>query len=91
MKNRTRIETTIETHEVWIVRSPQTRVKTLCVECAEQAVMLTPEETAALVGISLRAVYHRVEAGGMHFIEAADGSLLLCPATFMRGGEEPRR
>jgi hypothetical protein len=84
MDFRKSIEAIIETHEVWIIRRSHTKETKLCKECADQAPMLTPEEVAELSGISVRAVYRQVEAGNVHFSEAAGGSLLLCCASFMK-------
>ena len=81
MKNGRRIETTIETHQVWIVRRQASR-RGWCVDCAEDpVVMLTPEEAAALAGVSLRAIYRSVEEGRTHFQETPDGRLLVCLAS----------
>ena len=40
--------------------------------------MLTPEQAAAVAGVTVRAVNRRVEDGSVHFLETADGRLLLC-------------
>ena len=40
--------------------------------------MLNPEEASALAGVTTRHVYRLVEAGRVHFREAAGGSLLVC-------------
>ena len=40
--------------------------------------MVTPEEAAAIAGISVRSIYARVEAHSVHFVETPDGLLLLC-------------
>ena len=40
--------------------------------------MITPEAAAALAGVTVRSIYARVEAEGVHFLETLDGLLLLC-------------
>jgi hypothetical protein len=40
--------------------------------------MVTPEQAAAIVGSSVRAVNQSVEAGRVHFLETPDGGLLVC-------------
>ena len=40
--------------------------------------MLTPEQAAAVAGVTVRAVNRRVEDGSVHFLETADGRLLVC-------------
>ena len=80
MRSRRRTETTIETHEVWVVRR-RSGGPAWCEECAGQRGMLTPEEAATLARVSPRAIYKWVEAGRLHFTETADGALLVCPAS----------
>ena len=75
MKRRT--EVTIEFDEV-IVRRHQAIALGWCAACAEQVQMLTPAVAAAAAGVSIRTIYRRVEAGGLHFKEANDGVLLIC-------------
>ena len=76
-----RTETIIETHEVWVVRKPAGPPAAWCLECAGHPPLLTPEEAAALSGLSLRAIFRLIEAGGVHFLETAGDSLLVCPAS----------
>jgi len=40
--------------------------------------MVTPERAARLCGTAPRAIYRRIEAGDLHFAEAANGFLLVC-------------
>jgi hypothetical protein len=49
-----------------------------CSACSSEAVMVTPEQAAAIVGSSVRAVNQSVEAGQVHFLETPDGGLLVC-------------
>ena len=83
MNRRKRIEATIETHEIWVIRRRQRTMPAVCSVCADWRGMLTPEAAAALAGVSLRTIYRRVEAGGVHFMEAADGGLLICLASLL--------
>ena len=76
-----RTETIIETHEVWVVRRPAGPFSAWCPDCEGRPPMLTPEEAAGLSGLSLRAIFRLVEAGGVHFLETACGRLFVCPAT----------
>jgi hypothetical protein len=88
VKTRRRTETTVEAHEVWVVRGAGRAFAERCHECAGRAVMLTPEDAATLTGITPRTLYRWVEAGRVHFREAADGSLLICLAS-LPAGEPP--
>ena len=81
MKRKKRTETTIETHEVWILRRSGRKSPSLCDTCADYAGMLTPEEVARLRNVSTRTVYQWVEAGHPHFTELPDGRLLICLAS----------
>jgi hypothetical protein len=40
--------------------------------------MVTPEEAANIARVTVRSLYARVEAEGVHFLETADGLLLIC-------------
>ena len=85
MKRKKRTETTIETHEVWILRRSGRKSQELCNTCPDYAEMLTPEEIAKLRNVSARTVYQWVEAGHPHFTELIDGRLLICLASLPAG------
>ena len=76
MKKRTKI--TIETHRVQIIRRRKQAVQAWCPECSATVPMLTPEEAAALVNVTSRTIYRRVETGELHFTETPEGALLIC-------------
>jgi excisionase family DNA binding protein len=80
-----RTETTIESHEVWVIRRARRVSPEWCDLCAGQAGMLTPDEAALWKGVSTRTVYRWVEGGRLHFTEMADGSLLICLASLAAG------
>lgn len=40
--------------------------------------MVTVDEAASLKRVSARAIYRWIEDGELHFIETADGRLLIC-------------
>lgn len=50
----------------------------LCEECGRQVQMVRPGQAAILTRISAREVYHLVDAGEIHFLETAEGLLLIC-------------
>ncbi len=80
-KSRRRTETTIETREVWVVRSPMPRSPVWCPECAGRSLMLAPEEAARMINANPRTVYRWVEGGQAHFRESENGWLLVCLAS----------
>lgn len=79
---RRKTVTTIETHEFWIIRRPFAGFPTtLCALC--DSPMLTPHEAALRAGVSQRTIYRWVEEGLIDFVEAADGSVLVCLAPLL--------
>jgi hypothetical protein len=39
---------------------------------------VTPDEAAAMARVKPRAIYRRLEAGDLHFVEDGDGALWIC-------------
>lgn len=76
-----RTEIFIETHETWVSKRPVGRAPAWCFDCLSQPEMFTPEELAHVSGLSLRTICRLIERGRIHFIETADGGLLVCPAS----------
>jgi len=77
--NKRKTKTTIEIHQVYVIRPPGNLNPVRCSECAmADAWMVTPEEAATVTGLTLRRIYARVEAGTLHYQERGDGSLLVC-------------
>lgn len=75
---RKRTVTTVEIVERVVVSAARTdSPRRPCPVCAGAA-MLTPEEAAAFARVTVRGIYARVEAGGVHFLETPDGRLVLC-------------
>lgn len=52
-----------------------------CPRCAAFVQMLTPEQAAALAGVSTRHVFRWLEADRLHFVETASPSPLVCLAS----------
>ena len=77
MGTRRRKEETIEIHERLIVRTASGSLPALCEACvAGDGILLSPEQASALTGITVRAIYRFVEAGTIHYREAANGKLI---------------
>ena len=49
-----------------------------CEACARPVQMVTPEEAAAIAGLSARHIYRQAEAARLHFTETPAGALLIC-------------
>jgi hypothetical protein len=82
-----RLEITVETHEVLVVRQREGAPRTWCSQCRERAGLVTVDQAAAAAGVSSRTIYRRVETGALHFSETTDGRLLVCLKSLL--GEEP--
>lgn len=80
MSFKRRTVTTIETHEVLVVRRRAGEPSLLCAACADEAEMLSPRDAARLSGVSQRTIYRWMEDGRIHFSETADGGLYVCLA-----------
>ena len=83
MKKTRRTRTTVEEHELIVIRGSRRLNRVLCANCSEAAVLVTIEEAVKMSGISARAIYHLLEAGEVHFAETAEGLTLICAATLV--------
>ena len=84
MKRKRRTRTTVERHEVLVLRGPRTLKRVFCTECPEPVALVTLDEAVRISGISSRAVYRLIEEGRIHFAEGTDRVALICPATLLR-------
>ena len=75
---RNRTEIMIETREVWVIRRSGNVAVAWCPECGQLVGMVTPDEAASRTHLSARAIYRRVEAGSVHYLELSGGGLLVC-------------
>lgn len=73
-----RIEITVETDQVVIIRKTQRLSRAWCQDCGELVKLVTAEAAAVASGVSPRTIYRWVEAGKIHFTEQPGGSLLIC-------------
>jgi excisionase family DNA binding protein len=78
MRRKRRTEITIEAHRVLVIRRSRDVVRAWCEECAEPVRMVTPDEAAALAGVTARTIYRWVKAEKLHFTETPERSLLIC-------------
>ena len=75
-KKRTQV--TVETERVLVIRRRYRAIEAGCDACGETVVMIRPDQAAAVSGRSLRAIFGAIEATELHFMEQADGMLLIC-------------
>ena len=81
MLNR-RTVITFETQERCSYRLPDSSaVIGGCVVCGSEVCWLTPDQFAALAGLSMREVFRRIEANALHFVETVNHGLRICPGS----------
>lgn len=78
VKTKKRTEISLETNQVFVVRSHRKKVQAWCPKCGESVSMVTADEAGIVTGVSTRAIYRWVEDGKLHFTETAEGFLLIC-------------
>lgn len=77
MKKRT-ARVTIETERLLVIRRFGSAVQLWCDLCDSEVTMLSVEQTAEITGISQRELFHKAEAGEIHFTETETGKMLFC-------------
>ena len=70
--------------EVVVIRGSRKRNRVLCTNCSEAAALVTIEEAVKMSGISARVIYRLIEAGEVHFAEAAEGLTLISSSSSSR-------
>ena len=79
MATKRRTEKTVEIHEFYVIRSASGSLPSLCGACdTGDAIMVAPEQAAAVAHIPVRMIYRWVESGAVHYQEKPDGSLIVC-------------
>lgn len=69
---------TVKSSEVTLIRRLQGTAQADCRACQGRVEMATPEQAVTLTGIHSRVIYGWVERAQVHFIETAEGHLLIC-------------
>ena len=88
-RTTTKTEFTIEQRQRTTIRLRSQRL-VWCDLCAAPGWMLEPDEAAVLTATTVRNIFHRVDAGELHFVESEGGALLVCRTSLelIRQGEE---
>jgi hypothetical protein len=74
-----RTEKTVEIHEVYVIRTASGSLPALCAECSTgDAIMLAPEQAAAIAHVPVPMIYRWVETRLIHYKEEPNGSVLVC-------------
>jgi hypothetical protein len=77
-QRRIRGSAVVRKSRVVVVRPPQVPVVQRCPVCRRKVEMVIPEEAARRAEVSTRTMYRWVDAGRVHFVELADGEVLVC-------------
>jgi hypothetical protein len=88
---RKRTVTTVEMHEIVIVRRRAGVSLAQCSACLKEVEMVSLEQAAQLADISLRDICRRVGDGDIHLVETAEGGLVCTNSLlnkFALGGGE---
>lgn len=83
-KRTTRI--TVETQRVVVMSISALSETASCRICGAPAKWVTPDDAAAIVGVTPRTIYRWVEDKRLHFVETPAGLLLICVASLSQGG-----
>jgi len=71
---------TFEILERSYYRVPEVELRSKqCDYCGFEVRWLTPNQTLALSGLTLREIFRRIESNEVHINEAANGLLQICP------------
>jgi excisionase family DNA binding protein len=68
----------VQQRQLVIINGPFVSPQKRCDRCVEPSGMITPDEAAAVCGVSTRTIYRWLETGSIHFSESGDGALLIC-------------
>ena len=79
MEIKRTIEIFVRAKRRFVIQPTGAAEQVFCPHCAE--LMLAAETAAALLGLNRRSVYQLIENGAAHFVETADGAVLVCPAS----------
>ena len=79
MKTKQRVEITVETHEITILRFRQSRTTVFfCEICQAQVPHLNIAQTISVLSLSESAFNDLTATGQIHSTENADGLLMFC-------------
>jgi hypothetical protein len=76
-------EITVETERLLIIRRRYQAFEEWCDGCQKLALMIRPDQAAAVTGRTLRTIFTDIEKGRLHFREYPDGLVVLCLNTLL--------
>ncbi|HZM86922.1 MAG TPA: hypothetical protein VFF31_10390 [Blastocatellia bacterium] len=77
MTKTRRMRITIQTERLLVMNQGRS-LYSMCSTCGDEVRMVTIDQAATLARLSSLEIYREVEAGVLHFIETAEGSVLVC-------------
>jgi hypothetical protein len=83
MKRKKKTEIVVEREQVLVIKRLDGQMPRWCAECKGEMQMVSVDEAAILTNLSARAIYRRIEAGQIHFVETEDGLLLVCAISLL--------
>jgi hypothetical protein len=83
MATRKRIEITIETDRVVIIRRNRP-TRALCQECGSEVDMLDMTTAAEITGMTDRILRELMDAQELHLVQSPDGSLRICLESLLK-------
>ena len=82
-----RKEITVETERLLVIRRRYQAMEEWCDDCRALALMIRPDQAAAVSGRTLRAIFAELETGALHYRELPDGLVLICLNTLLQNRE----
>jgi hypothetical protein len=69
---------TVSASEITLIKKLKGAAEAYCSACRARVEMATIEQAVTMTGLHSRAIYGWVERGLIHFLETAEGHLLIC-------------
>ena len=73
-----RTKVTVVKEHIFVVAERRSPIQVECAQCGAPVRVIRLDEASPDLGASLREIRNEVEASGLHYIEEANGSLLIC-------------
>lgn len=89
MRAARRTEITLETTETFTLPRDAASLSAPCPECGSLSGLVTPGRAVAFLGADLRAVCRAIDAGQVHTLTTAAGSLFLCLDSLEKSAPQP--
>ena len=79
-----RREIIIETERILFISSRSASSFLWCTPCARRVLMLTVEEAAAVMRVSVEEIFRKLEAQQLHSVQLPGSRLRICPNSLMK-------